>query len=59
MTDNVSNRLDVQAVAGQRLHAEQTLANTVGAGISFNGTALDHGFTEYIESREAERFFGS
>ncbi len=59
MHENLSDEIQVQAVAGNKESAEETLNQFRKAGIKIVGTAVDGGFTEYVASREAERFFGT
>lgn len=47
----------MQAVAENKKSAEATLAQFKEARIKIVGSAFDGGFTEYVASREAERFF--
>ena len=51
--------IHVQAVMGEKLDAEEVLHRIQGAGISLRGEASVDGFTEYVVSREAERFFSA
>ena len=44
---------------GEKLDAEEVLHRIQGAGISLVGEASVDGFTEYVVSREAERFFSA
>jgi hypothetical protein len=58
LKSNLKGKINVQAVAGQKPDAEQIVTRMQDAGISLDGEAVDGGFTEYIISRQAERFFG-
>jgi hypothetical protein len=54
---NVTGELTVEAVCGSQEYSQATLTALAEHGIKFNGRAFDGGFTEYVRSREAERFF--
>jgi hypothetical protein len=47
----------MQIVAGKKYLAEEIVGCITAAGIAVIGDAVDGGFTEYVVSREAERFF--
>jgi hypothetical protein len=52
----VTGNIPVQVIAGGRDPGEEVLSHFSTAGISILGEALDAGFTQYVVSREAERF---
>lgn len=57
LRERLTTKIRVQAVAGNKAEAERSLAQLVDAEIVHDGEAMDYGFTEYVISREAERFF--
>ena len=59
LRDHLSTEVRVQAVLGKQKHAEEVLGRIKDAGIRVIGKATTGGFTEYIVSREAERFFST
>ena len=57
LKQHLKAQVRIQVVAGGRSAAEEALHQIGSSGISLAGSALDGGFTEYVVSREAERFF--
>jgi hypothetical protein len=55
---NVTKEITVQAVCGRKEWSAETLTRIENYGIRITGEPFDRGFTEYVKSREAERFFG-
>jgi hypothetical protein len=53
----VTRELRVEAVCGRHEYSLETLDTLVKQGIRIMGKVFDGGFTEYVKSREAERFF--
>jgi len=58
LKDNLADAVRMQVVAGQRDWAEEILSRMINRGIADSGVSgvVDGGFTEYVVSREAERF---
>jgi hypothetical protein len=54
---NVTGQLTVEAVCGSKELSSETLTSLENQGIEIIGKPFDGGFTEYVRSREAERFF--
>ena len=52
----VTDKIPVQVVAANQTAAAEVFSHLDFAGISVVGEAVDRGFTEYVVSREAERF---
>jgi hypothetical protein len=59
LKNRLVRRVQIQSVAGSREEAEQSSKRLHNAGITFDGFPLNGGFTEYVLSRGAEKFFGS
>jgi hypothetical protein len=59
LKQHVTSEVHVQAVAGGEEEGKQILKRFVGLGFPVVGHVIDGGFTDYIVSREAERFFGT
>jgi SIR2-like domain len=54
---NVTRELTIEAVCGRKDWSADTLTRIESHGIKIIGKPFDGGFTEYVRSREAERFF--
>jgi hypothetical protein len=54
---NVTRELTIEAVCGCKEWSADTLTRLESHGIKIVGKPFDGGFTEYVRSREAERFF--
>ena len=52
-----TTQIPIQVVAGKKEHAEEVIDRIRDGGINISGEAADAGFTEYVISRAAERFF--
>ena len=59
LKDHLTKEIRVKAVAGTELEGEQVLDRIKGAGIRLVAEPAAAGFTEYVVSREAERFFSA
>jgi hypothetical protein len=57
LREHLTQEIRVEAVAGPEPQGEQVLDRIKGAGISLVAERPVAGFTEYVVSREAERFF--
>lgn len=55
---SVAGEIEVEAVCGNKDYSTEPLTNIQNHGINISGKPYDGGFTEYMKSREAERFFG-
>ena len=54
---NLTRDISVESVCGRQEYSQDTLTALEKHGIEISGKAFDGGFTEYVKSREAERFF--
>jgi hypothetical protein len=59
LKDHLTKEIRLKAVAGTELESEQVLDRIKGAGIRLVAEPAAAGFTEYVVSREAERFFSA
>ena len=59
LKEKLPSDIPVQVVAGKKTSAEDILEKVQRFGIRASGHAVEGGFTEYVVSREAERFFNS
>jgi hypothetical protein len=54
---NVTGHLTVEAVCGSKELSTETLTALGNQGIDVIGKPFNGGFTEYVRSQDAERFF--
>jgi hypothetical protein len=54
---NVTREITIEAVCGRKDWSAETLTRIESQGIKIIGKPFDGGFTDYVISREAERFF--
>jgi hypothetical protein len=57
LKEHLPSGIPIQVVAGTKQAADSTIAQLGAAGIDMVPEALDGGFSEYVGSRDAERFF--